>query len=363
MADNTTTNVLADITGSGPALVEKYLLLQLLKERDFRTILANSRFGSLTNLPRRKGQFVEFTRRNKIRLPEIGIEGADPLSGAPLAYTKIQAPIEFIKEFISLTFELRETSWIDVARDAKEVMMEALRRFLHRQAQGALLNGRYLPGVRDANGVTTTPFFTTVQATFTKFGNSFTFVGLNRLFVNKRANFAALDPSDRHRMSDYIGAATRLANSGAPKIGGKYIAVISDSIKEDLMEDDQFFDAAIRNANASNMIFDGEIADFRGLRWVIDDEPWKLTDASADTLNENGDIHVAFVLGMDAFSYLRLGGQNAKMARFKVQDISKTGSLMTIGYTVPSQVVVLNKTFGLSITGPVSNPDDNGTVA
>ena len=362
MADNTSTNVLAAADGTGPALVEKYLLLQLQRERDFRTVLANSRYGSMTNLPRRKGQFVEYTKRNKIRLPEIGTEGADPQSGAPLSYSKIQAPIEFIKEFVSLTFELRETSWIDVARDAKEVMMEALRRFLHRQTQGALLNGRYLPGKRDTDGLVTTAFFTTPKATFSKFQNSFTFNALRRYFVNNKQTFGELVTGDRHRMSDYIGTATRLSNSGAPKINGKYPTIISDSVKEDLMADDQFFDAAIRNARASDMVFDGQIADYRGMTWIIDDEPWKLQTGNADALNEAGDIHVSFMVGKDAFSYLRLGGQNAKMARFKVQDISKTGSLLTIGYTVPSQVLVLDETFGASITGPVSNPDDNAAV-
>lgn len=367
MADNT----ISAITGtpgntSGYTVVEQYLVEQYLAERTFETPLAQSGYGSKMNLPKRKGQYCKFTRRNKLRTPEVAVEATDPESGATLSYEQINVPIEFIDDYIAISTMAADTSWLDLAKDAKELTFEAIKRYLNRATQAAFLMGRCKPGHRNSSGVTTGAasyphFWTTPEATVTKYGVSFTFDPAPRYFTGGAKNFAELDGNKLFTMQAFRDIGVRLRNSGAPKINGKYIAVISESIKADLEKDDTYFQAAIRNQAASTKLFNGELADYAGFHWVMDDEPWCL-EMKGDQWKhvDGGNVHVAQVFGQDAFGYLRLGGQDSSRPTFKVQDISKTGNLMTIGYIIPTQVAVLNRKWCANLIGPVGQPGNNG---
>lgn len=361
-------NAITDInrtpdSASGLTVVEEWLHRKYLTEEEIRTPLANSSYGSRFNLPKMAGQYAKFTRRNKGRLPEKGSEGTDPESGLPLGYTQLRAPIEWIKEWSPLTMEASATSWLELAKDIREVMNEALRRQLHALVQDALYVGRYKPGKRNSSGATTgtTPYFhfrTTLEATVSMYGQSFTFLKGARSFVGGKSAFNQLDASDRHTMEDYIRAKTKLHNGHVPRINGGVVAVITEAIQEDLMRDDRYFATAIRDQEARKKLFSGHLVSYRGIHWVIQDDPFTLSlGGNVDVYTVGGNVHVAHVFGMDAFAYLRLGGENAGTPVFKVQDISKTGSLTTTGYTLPFQALTLKTEWLANVVGPVSNPD------
>ena len=371
MADNlfSTIHGTAADSVNGLTAVERFLFTKYLTEREFETVLANNRWGSKNSIPRRVADHVRFTRRKKLRLPEVGTEGADPQSGATLAYEQLEAPIEFVKEFVAIGTEVESLTWLNLAQDARELMNEALRRIMHRRAQGAFLMGRVKPGKRNSSGVTDGSsdfpnFFEEEESSFTKRGVTYVFPAAPSFFVSGKDAFTELDAQDRHKMIDYESARVRLSNSGAPKINGKYVAIISDAVKDDLMRDDQFFAASIRNMRASDMLFEGNISTYKGIIWMEDDEPWTL-QIGGDGLKfvQSEKVHVSQMFGKDAFGYLRLGGKNAASgASFKAQDISKTGSLMTIGYSVPYQVRILNESWCVNIIGPVSTAEAVTTI-
>lgn len=364
-ADNTTSTVGANSSG-GPVLVEKFLSKEYLKEREFNTPLANSKYMSNMAIPKMAGQYIQMTRRKKLRQPEVARENLDPNSGAQLAYEQINVPIEFINDYIAISTIAQMTSWIDLAKDAKELTFEAIKRYMNTATQAALFAGRFKPGLRDANGVTigdaTNPhFWATREASPSLYGNTFNFQTCPHYYANGRDTWANVDMGDRFTMADFTRVHTRLKNSGAKKIDGKYVAVISDSIKHDLEQDDEYFAAAIRSQSQSAKVFDGELADYGGLHWVLDDEPWTLEPGATNQYKrqESGRIHVAHIFGQDCFGYLKLGGKDAAKPEFKVQNISKTGATMTIGYLVPFQAAVTNRLWGANLIGPVSEPGSN----
>ena len=108
------------------------------------------------------------------------------------------------------------------------------------------------------------------------------------------------------------------------------------------------------------MLFKGQLADYAGMHWIVDDEPWTLEHGgNGVTLAPDGGVHVAQVFGRDAFGVMRLGGKDAVRPTFKMQDISVTGNKITLGYMIPSQQLVLNDEWCANFIAPVSEPGKN----
>jgi N4-gp56 family major capsid protein len=365
-------NTISSVVGTpsapttGYTVVEQYLEKKYLAEREFNTPLVQSSYFSKLNLPKMAGQYIKFTRRNKMRLPEVAKESTDPLSASILSYEQINAPIEFINDYVSISVMAQMTSWLDLAKDAKELTFEAIRRYLNRAVQSAFLLGRAKPGYRNASGVTvgdaTNPhFWTEAEATVTLYGQSFTFQKAPCYFGNGKTAFSDLQADDYATIQLFRNARVRMKNAGARPFGdGKYAVVLSDSMKSDLERDDEYFQMAIRNQKGQDSLFKGEIADYAGIHWIGEDEPWALERGGSDvTYVSGGDTHVAQMFGEDSFGVMRLGGMDAARPTFKVQDTSKTGNVMTIGYLVPSQCLVLQPDWCANIIAPVREPGAN----
>lgn len=358
-----TLDTVTNTAGTTKVLVEEYLEKKYLAEREYETPLAQSAYGSARNLPERSGQHVKFTRRNKLRLPEVAKLSTDPLSDATLSYEQKLVPIEFINDHTSISVLTQQTAWIDLAKDFRELTGEAIMRYLNRAVQAAFLGGRYKPGYRNASGVTvgdaTYPhFWTSTEAAYSpSWGGTFTFEAGFKSYTAGRTQFSDLLASDYVKMDDFRRMRVKLATNGAKMVGGKYIAAISEAIQADLERDDEYFRMAIRNGKASDKLINGEIVDYAGFKWVKQDEPWILAthaDGGDGTkLEADGKIHVAHVFGQDAFGYLRLGGKNASKPQFKLQDLTTTGKVITLGYVLPFQAMMLNGDWGGSLLCPV----------
>ncbi|NCC50219.1 MAG: hypothetical protein EOM20_03290 [Spartobacteria bacterium] len=339
---------------SGLTLIEEYLDKKLLEEGEIQTPLAQSGYGDERNIPKMAGQFAKFTKRKKLRLPEKATEGSDPSSYASLAYEQMLAPIEFWNDHTAISTISSMTSWLELAKDYKELTFEAIRRFMNRQVQAGFLMGRAQPGARGADGSASTPFYTAAEATATLWGLSFSFKAAPSYFANRKAKFSDLDPmQDFLKMDDFRRLRVILGENCAPTIEGKYVAVISEAIQADLERDEEYFAAAIRNPVSSKKMFAGEIADYAGFKWVLDAEPYRLGTKSSVKLVENGPLHVAQVFGKNAFAYLRLGGEKGAKPGIKVQDISTTGSLTTMGYLFPFQSLITNENWCANLIAPV----------
>lgn len=319
-------------TGTGlTGAIQKYLSKKLLLEKKFETPLANAEFGVVATIPKNAGQYVEFRLFGDIAEPAYVAEGTDPVSGATLTSSVVQVPLREIAGYISVSNMELDTDWVNFLDQAYEKLKVALLRTCHKATQTALL--------------------TTATATY--YGISFTNTKCPTIYANAKANFAALAPADYLTLADFIRGRTRLENSRVPKINGLYTAVICASIRQQLEEDDRFFDVVKRNeAMAKKTVIPGHIMDFEGMRWVEQSEPFRETLGGTEgTRADTGAVRTAHLFGQECFGYSKMAGKDAKSPKFKVQDVTKTGCETTIGYRVPFVAATIQPTNGLNLKG------------
>lgn len=340
------------------ALVEKYLEKKFLERQEYGTSLANSSDAMELTIPSKSAIYVEATRKGRFRMPEHVSASAltsDPASGASMSVEKVKFPMEFIHEYVPVSTITEMVSWIDLEAWANEDLPEALQRRMHQLTQNAFKVGRFQPGKWASDGTADTAFDTTVQRTsVSMYGLTWTFVKAPSYFANGAQQFADLKTDTRITWADFERVHNGMALAGTPKINGRFVAHISESIKSDLMEDDKYFRAAVE-AFKGDGLKDNTILEYRGWRFKIDDEPFTEDFAAPNVRASNGRIHTAICYGRGAFAYTRLGGKSSLRPTFKIQDISKTGKEKTIGYTIPFQVGIVDAARCATITGPVTN--------
>lgn len=358
------------------ALVEEYLSEKLLDRKPYEHTMANSKFLDTRGIPTESGQYVRFTKKNRLRLPEnmdiattAANEIADPLSGASFGTEIMTVPMEYVHEYIGIGTIAGWTSMLDLDQWADEDLMVSLARKFHRNTQSAFVVGRYKPGQYDADGNVGTAFDTTVQRSFTMHGITFNFKKAPTYFANGRQAFGQLTADDRITWDFLRRVHTKLALAGAPKVNGAYVAYISESVKNDLIhdgKDGEYFATAIRNfaSIGRKSLVDNQIADFAGFHFVIDDEPFTETLGGTENVRvDNGQVHSIIIMGKHAASYVPLNGKTTMRPKFKVQDLTKTGVLKTIGYLVPFQVAVTDEDWCAVIKTPVTEWLPNGVLA
>jgi len=347
---------------SNKALVEKYLLTKFLERRDYDTVLANSDLLQRFRLPDKSGQYVEATRKNTFRRPQKLAEAnptSDPASGAAMGVVKVKLPIEFLQEYIGVGTTARLTSWIDLDGWANEDLPLAIKRRIHELTQNAFLVGRMTPGVWSSTSSTAdTAFDASAEATVSLYGISFTFESAPKYYAGNKPAFNDLEEGDRASFADLQKIVNGLALAGAPKMKGGYSCVFSQSMATDLMKDDEYFAASINAFNGKGLR-EGQITQYKGINFFIDDEPFTEDYLDEGVRATNGQIHSAIITGKNAAGYLDLGGKRAMKPTFKVQDISKTGVEKTIGYMVPFQAGIMNKAWCAVYKAPVSDYKPN----
>ena len=162
-------------------------------------------------------------------------------------------------------------------------------------------------------------------------------------------------------VEDFKRAKAALVNDGVPEVSpGMHAAIIDNAICQQLESDPYFRECIMRGYKISEAFGGAKTVDMYGLHFIIQDDPYRCKLASAGgalaTRSDTGDVHVAHVLGKGAFGYVDLNDEKTMKrlmggAGFKVQDISKTGVELTIGYNVPFQAGVIDRAYGLNIAG------------
>lgn len=346
------------------ALVEEYLLETFQERRDYDCVLADSRYAQEFRLADKSGQYLKTTQKGRLRMPQNlqnSAQTSDPASGAVLNVVQRKYPMEYLQEYLPIATTAEWTSWIDLEAWAKEDLPIALKRRLHQLAQNAFKVGRYQPGKWSSTPtVATTAFDTTAEATPTINGVSFTFNAAPAYFVGRKTAFSQLSANDRHSMADYQRIRVAIMNAGGRTIDGNLIVVASHAVADDLMEDDRYFAATV-HAWGGNGLREGRLMEYKGIYWVMDDEPFTENWDAAGVRATSGPVHTSVIFGKSAFARLKLGGKSAFKPKFKIQDVSKTGVEWTIGYMVPMQHAVSDPDWCATLTGPVSNPEANNS--
>jgi hypothetical protein len=354
-------NTILDDAGNR-ALVEKYIEKKLLERRQYDTVLVGSEFLQDFRIPEKSGQFVEMTRKGRFRRPQnvdLASPQTDPLSGALLAVEKIKLPMEFIHEYAGVGTVAQLTSWVDLEQWIEEDLPDALRRRRHELIQNAFVVGRYQPGKWAADGTAGTAFDTTAEASPTLYGVSFSFDKAPTYFAGMKPNFGAMNENDRASFADLEQIKVRMLNAGAPRVDGMLACFVSDAMATDLAKDDKYFMSMVQ-AFKGEGLKKGTLGDYKGLRFIIDDQPFTEEWGAENVRATTGPIHAALITAKGAVARLALGAKGTPKPKFKVQDTSKTGVEKTIGYMVPNQAGVANPAWCATYKAPVSVYEVNG---
>lgn len=323
-----------------------------LPQEDFRTPLANSQLLERAVIPRNKGQYAEFRTFDHLTIETNGTddspktygENAEPSSPLVLSASVVQVAFEMLADYLEIGNVADATDSTGLVKKGKEEMMLVVRRKIHR-----LTNDRCVKTIT-ANVLNASLSPSPLPQPF------------KTLFASGAADYGELTSDSVHTMADYKRARSALRNSRAPGIfGSLYAAIIDEAIKDQLLDDPNFRDAAKRHEDMTQKAFGmGTMMDYEGMRWIIQDDAYRCALPAASgaltTRSDSGLVHVGHVLGKSAMGYVDFAGSNSLQRRtlrpqFKVQDISSTGTGPTIGWRMPYQAIVLNRNRGLNVAG------------
>ena len=250
---NATGNYVNAYSGSTTTFDDAHTLSPEIKDFYDTELLENSRidtyyaqFAKRVTLPAGHGGSVEFRKWNTFERAGQLQEGVIP-TGQKFGATRLTASVNQFGTYTAVSDKLEYKSYDDVIGGATEEMGASLA-----ETQEAL--------IRDA-----------------------LFAGTNVLYANKvtLATGAVGDaPTSMGGLLDNATyacrltaevvnkAATKLKKDKAPKINGKYYAVIHPSVAEDLRNSNGWLEA--HKYAAPNEIFNGEIGELHGVRFIED---------------------------------------------------------------------------------------------
>lgn len=296
------TNVTTDSGLS--ATIKEYYDTQLLENA--RAELYHTQFGQKQSLPKGKGKTVEWRKWDTFAVDtEPLTEGVTP-DGQKMNMTHVTATVEQYGNYVTISDVLELTSFDDTIIGATEELGAQggeTEDILTREVLIAGTNVMYAP-----NGTTA---------------------------VTSRANIASaciLTPSVVNR------AVTVLKKYKAPKINGKYVAIIHPSVAMDLRESDGWIEA--HKYAATTELFNGEIGELHGCRFIetTNAKVWKEAGA------EKASVYGCLFLGKDAYGVVDPDGAGMKMI---IKPLGSAGTAdpldqrSTVGYKFSTAAVIL----------------------
>lgn len=340
------------LTGTIQKYFEKKWMDQ--PQEDFRSPLANSELLDEGVLPKHAGQYAEFRKFDHMDpetdgtddSPKTYAENTEPSSALSVSTSVIQIPLELIRGYVDLGNVQLATDPIDLMAKYKDEMFLYVKRMAHRICNGHLVKG--LSRVMSSSAI---PPATTYLP-----------VGFDCVYAGGVLQFEDLTAESVYTLATFKRARLLLANVNVPRYpDGYYRAVIDEAIQAQLLEDPEYKDAVKRHQDMYQKAHvKGEVAMIEGFKFVLQDDPYRCnlpaaSGALTTRVNEGG-VHVAHVFGPHGAGYVPFGGaktlQRTKMKpQFKVQDISLTGTNVTVGFTLPYQACVFDARRGLNIAG------------
>lgn len=265
-----------------------------------RSELIFAQFGRRQPLPANKGRTVEWRKWNT--LPNAGVltEGVIP-NGEKLGMTTLTASLQQYGMFVAIT-DLLDLHAIDnVLLGATEELGASAGETKDVLIRNVLQTGT---NVMYADTVTS--------------GTSTTPTGYSEM------------SADNNRLTpDMVNkAATWLKKSKAPKINGKYVAIIHPSVSYDLRKSDEWIEA--HKYAATTEIFNGEIGELHGVRF-IESPNAKITEQTVS--GGKTKVYSSLFLGKDAYGIIDPAGGSMEMI---IKDKSQAGGPLeqysTAGY-------------------------------
>ena len=313
---NGTENVVNAGTGATTAFTESKTLSPELKAfydtellENARTELFYAQFAKRQPLPaNHKGQ-VEWRKWNTFDRAAKLTEGVIP-TGQKFGVTTVTGSVDQYGTYTSITDKLELRAYDDVILGATEEMGASAAETQEKLIRDALLLGTnvlYCDNINRATGaVISTP--TTGAA----------------LGSDDTAGWAMLTPAMVNK------AVTILKKNRAPRINGRYYAVVHPSVAHDLRESEGWIEA--HKYAAPEELFNGEIGELHGVRFI--ENVFAPVLKSADYKNKaNSATYASYFFGKDAFGIIDPEGGALEMI---IHDKGEIGGPLnqfsTIGY-------------------------------
>lgn len=302
---NSATGVKANFEGVNDlsSAMKTYYDTELLENARAELIFAQ--FGRKQPLPANKGRTVEWRKWNTLPNADVLQEGVIP-SGEKLGQTTLTTSLEQYGMFVAITDILDLHAIDNVLLGATEELGASAGETKDMLIRNALMLGTnvmYADTVTDGKATAVT-------------GESGLSADNNRLtpdMVNK--------------------AATALKKAKAPKINGKYIAIIHPSVSYDLRSADEWIEA--HKYAATTEIFNGEIGELHGVRFI------ETTNAPVHGTSGKM-IYSSFFMGKDAYGIIDPEGGSMEMI---IKDKSEAGGPLeqysTAGYKFEDATKIL----------------------
>lgn len=314
---------MATITGASlTGAIQEFYERRLLTQPEFKNDLL--RFGVKAMIPKGNSDIIHWVRVDRFGRPQTVTDGTDLSTERTPTISTVQGKLALFGDFVKITpygDELKIFSMIDKSYD--EFIIQAQREANY-QLQSVL-----------ANGDSST-------------GNSFT--AATKMYAGNATGFTDLDASGSYRLTvkDVERAIHRIR-----KVQGKgKITVITNAWGyEDLTLDDKF--RTLVSSQDLSILKDGELPMWAGAKMGWNDDPWReaLTSAGGaeGTYSSTGSVFTTWIFGEEAFGTVQLMGRGGLRPRFKTQDISVIGNLVTVGYFLPYKGGALNASWVIAL--------------
>ena len=321
-----------------------------LESKEFQTPLIRDGIGFKAGLAKNSGTFVQFRTFDPLPLstkadsdsPVTYAEDEEPAAPMELKDDVFQASLRDIVGYLATTPRLLEQDPVDVLKTIKTELVVWARRMMHVVANDRLV----------------VPF----DGAVTNLKNEFVKAPqpLKTLYAGGVAGFGSMRRDNYITLADILRAAAVLRNENVPMIDDRPVCVIdSPGIQQLALGDSKFLDAIKRAEDQTQRLFGhGSTTDYAGVHFVCQSDPYRcqLPDAGgALRVRKNvGDVRVCHMLGRNCFGTLDLGEPGSAQRKllnrqFKVQDITVTGTKITIALRFPFQAMVMKRSHGVNL--------------
>jgi len=138
------------------------------------------------------------------------------------------------------------------------------------------------------------------------------------------------------------------SNHSIPYSDGYYCGVLSPFTQYDIRNDSAWINAD--QYAGSKKLYNGEIGEWGGIRWVLDTIPWRSTAGTMGTYAAAGAVFHTPIFGQEAYAGVRIKGVQDKLV---ITPKDKTGDPLqlysTMGWKSIFTSKVLNGTFGVQL--------------
>lgn len=308
----------ASLTGA----ISEYYERRLLTQPEFTNDLL--KYGQKAMIPKGNSDIIHWTRVDRFGRAQTVTDGTDLSTERTPTISTVQGKLALYGDFVKITpygDELRIFSMIEKSYD--EFIVQAQREG-NMRLQETMISG----------DVTT--------------GNSFPAATIK--YAGGASAFSDLVDTGGFGLNakDIEQCIFLLRKRQAP---GKIKVITNAWGLEDLMLDDKFRTLVSHQDLA--IIQNGELGNWGGAKIGWNDDPYRCALASAGgalaTAAPTGSVFVTWVVADDGFGVTQLMGRGGLRPRFKTQDISVIGNLVTIGYFLPFKGGVLNSNWVIGL--------------